>query len=122
MPTYCFTCTKNERHKWEEFLVSHAELPDEDNIICPKCKAKGLRDYRAEIINVPPPSCYSDDGYLWSDAAGVASCGIEKERKRFPHHVFRRTEEGTYQRGFKSAAHRRKCLKELGLVDKSAFI
>jgi hypothetical protein len=119
MPTYCYTCEKD--HKWEETTASCADKPDDEFVVCPKCKSRAFRDYRAELICPPPPSCYSDEGYLWSDAAGVASCAIEKERKRFPHHVFRRTEEGTYQRGFKSAKHRRQCLRELGLVDKRSF-
>lgn len=117
--TYCFSCSNG--HKWEVTRrLSEKKLPGESS--CPNCGSVAERDFHAELTAPTPPGCYADEGHLWSDACGVSSDKIDAERKRFPHHVFRRTEEGTYQRGFRNANHRRSCLKELGLVDKQSYI
>jgi hypothetical protein len=115
--TYCYACDNG--HHWEITVDSLNDRPVLSR--CPECDLAGWRDYRTEKAEPPPPSCYSDQGMLWSDAAGVCSARIAEERQRHPKHIFRRTEEGTYQRGFRNARHRRQCLKELGLVDKRSY-
>lgn len=115
---YLFICDKSHRLQVE---CSHTEINKyTDKLPCPDCGLTMRRDWQAEGPKASPPDLWR--GLQWSDSCGVCSSKIDEERRRHPKHIFRQTEEGTYQRGFTGPAHKRQCLKELGLVDKRTFV
>jgi hypothetical protein len=114
MPTYCFRCECGKG--FEEIReVARAGEP----AWC-ECGKSADRDWQAEHAYCPNDKAWRN--LLWSDACGVSSGGLAAAKAKNPDHIFRRTPEGTYQRGFKSARHRKQCLKSLGLVDRDSFI
>lgn len=97
----CQKCNEEKGHK----------VLGNNQIECRECgtvQAGSLRTHRSVDAWREP---------LLSDAAGVHPDQIAEAKAAFPHHEY--TEDGRMI--FRSARHRRQCLKDIGMVDKSSF-
>ncbi|MFW6118852.1 MAG: hypothetical protein ACOC7S_00800 [Planctomycetota bacterium] len=92
---------------------------------CPECEGRMRRDRKTELRSkrTPPPGNWPQT----SAAAGIGRKQIDPEarsyndrnmQRRFPHHEF---DPKTGDMVFHSAAHRRRCLHDVGMRDLNSY-
>jgi hypothetical protein len=111
MATFCYYCEKC--HKGFEVGARVGQAPEVST--CDKCGQACDRDYPAEFGGRPPSS-----GAKWpiySEAAGIHPDQVTEAVKMYPHHEY--DKEGRMV--FRSRAHRRRCLKDIGMVDEREY-
>jgi len=116
MPEYGYKCDACEA---TAVLVRRVDQRNR-TFLCPACPSGRMR--RSVILDmldappaVPAPAgCWPQESY----AAGVQPQQVAEARRRFPRHEFN---PKTGAMVFQSAAHRRKCLKDIGMRDLNSY-
>lgn len=111
MPLYSYKCSHCD-HSLEDFRPVD-ERGREDN--CPECSLGVLkRDFQGELHSTPQTD-WTDP--ILSEAAGIHPDQIAEVKARFPHHEFH--PDGRMI--FRSRAHQKRCLRDIGFVDKDSY-
>lgn len=108
MPVYAFKCECGCRDE-----VVRPSSSRNDPIDCHTCGKPMSRDIHAEHGTVQTEWAEP----LYSEAAGIHPDQIAEARARFPHHEY--ASDGRMI--FRSPQHQRRCLKDIGFIDRDAF-
>lgn len=109
MPIYCFECPRCG-HKAEEF----AHKPQRPRVSCAQCRTPMAIDFQTEVAGG-----FTDWAKpLESEAAGIDPKAVPQALKLFPHHDYN---PATGAMRFHSRAHRKRCLADIGMVDRSDY-
>jgi putative FmdB family regulatory protein len=105
MPFYDYICSAGHRQSLLRSMMDSNALT-----VCPECGKEMKRDWSTAVTVqgewVNPQ---------YSEAAGVMPEQIAECKARFPHHEF--TPDGRMI--FRSRQHKTRCLKDIGMVEKS---
>lgn len=110
MPVYCYKCPEcGQIEEAVRTIEGRGDCPE-----CPHCdgvateRAIGEEQGAVQTEWVEP---------IYSDAAGVHPDQVPEARNRFKNHEY--ADDGRMI--FRSHAHRRQCLKDIGMFDKDAY-
>ena len=108
MPIYTYRCECG--HVQDDFRTMASR---DEPMPCECCGQPMERDTVPQSVSVQAD--WTDP--IYSDAAGIAPEQVPEARARFKHHEY--TDDGRMV--FRSKKHRQKCLKDIGMVDRSGF-
>lgn len=114
MPMYHYECSKCGHKERDLAPMAKSEEPIE----CEKCGGESRRDYSSTAGAGRMNGIMGDWAEpILSEAAGIAPDQIPEATARFPHHQY--TPDGRMV--FKSKQHRKRCLQDIGMVDRDGF-
>lgn len=111
MPMYAYTCNACG-HQVDDFrTIDHRNFEHP----CTACPEGVLKRDQARELQGTPQTDWTEP--IYSEAAGVHPDQIAEARARFPHHEF--TPDGRMI--FRSRAHQKQCLRDIGMFDKDSY-
>ena len=113
MPDYLYTCDECGRTFGRLRAMKYRNRP----LACPECEGMIRRDTDAERAELGMGIGVPSNWPQVSPQAGVHPNQVAEARRRFPHHRFNKSGDMI----FRSAAHRRQCLKDIGMRDWNSY-
>lgn len=117
MPTYCYRTKDGRLH---ELVMSIGEMERRQKpggVIQLDDGRMAHRDYKAEFASTPEPSsCWP----MASDAAGIHPSQIPEYKAEMKKHGVSAEFKSDGRMVFRDRAHRRQCLRALGMHDRNA--
>lgn len=117
MPIYTYQCDhcgrQDDDYRPMEKRNEPMRCPQLDGATGP-CPGLMRRHHASELQGTPQTDWTEP---VYSEAAGVHPDQVPEMRRRFPHHEF--TKDGRMI--FRSRAHQKRCLRDIGMIDKDSY-